>query len=367
MAEFHRVMPGPLETYAHGVIVAMGASEEIATETAHHLVRSNLSGHDSHGILRLPQYVAQADAGLLIPSAVPTAIGGIGATLLLDAGFGFGQYSTAFALDRAFALARQHGVSAVAVRHSTHIGRLGEYTERAGITGMIAIVTIGTAGPQSGRVVPFGGTEPFFGTNPWSYGVPVAGHEPMVYDAATSVVAEGKVRFAQSKGVPMPSESILDADGNPTTDPNKFYAGGALLPVGGAVAGHKGYGLAMSSALVAALAIIDDATPSNADTTLRPAGPRPRGKVAGVFLIAIDPAAFGDAAHYQAMTAETVEAVMQVPPAVGVREVLVPGIPEVRSRATRERDGILLPDATWRDLIVLAERFGVAMPEGKAE
>ena len=150
-------------------------------------------------------------------------------------------------------------------------------------------------------------------------------------------------------------------------DPNKFYAGGALLPVGGAVAGHKGYGLAMSSALVAALAIIDDATPSNADTTLRPAGPRPRGKVAGVFLIAIDPAAFGDAAHYQAMTAETVEAVMQVPPAVGVREVLVPGIPEVRSRATRERDGILLPDATWRDLIVLAERFGVAMPEGKAE
>ncbi len=366
MADFHRAMPEPLETFIHAAIVAMGASEAIATETARHLVRSNLSGHDSHGVLRLPQYLAQMDAGLLHPAAVPRPIGGIGATALLDAGYGFGQYSTAFALDQAFALARQHGVAAVAVRHSTHIGRLGEYTERAGKAGMIAIVTIGTAGPQNGRVVPFGGAEQFFGTNPWSFGVPATGHEPMVYDAATSVIAEGKARFAQSKGVPLPEGCIVDAHGNPTTDPNAFYAGGALLPVGGAVAGHKGYGLAMASALVAGLAIIDDATPSNADTTLKPVGPRPRGKVAGVFLIAIDPAAFGDAAHYAAMTAETVEAVKDVPPAAGVREVLVPGEPEVRSRATREREGILLPDATWRDLIAIADRFGIPAPEGEA-
>src|SRR4051794_21288549 len=189
-----------LQAWVHAVCRAMGADEEIATEVASHLVKANLSGHDSHGVLRLPAYVEQASRGGLVPGAKPTVVRELGGVALMDAHFGFGQYSTLVALNWAMERAKTTGIAAVAVRHATHIGRLGEYTERASAAGMIAIVTIGTAAPGSGGVVPFNGAERFLGTNPWSFGVPTNNDVNMVYDAATSVVAEGKLRVARSKG-----------------------------------------------------------------------------------------------------------------------------------------------------------------------
>ncbi|HVI86162.1 MAG TPA: Ldh family oxidoreductase, partial [bacterium] len=123
--------PGPLQAFAAAVIRAIGADDEIAAEVGRHLIRANLSGHDSHGIIRIPQYVLHADRGDLRPGSRPhvareTAVGG-----LVDANYGFGHFSTAFALEWAMRRAREHGLAAAAVRHSTHIGRLGEYTERA--------------------------------------------------------------------------------------------------------------------------------------------------------------------------------------------------------------------------------------------
>mgnify|MGYP001292098766 CR=1 FL=1 len=364
MTEMHLCPSDQLRAYVRQVALAVGADDDIADELANHLVKANLSGHDSHGVLRLPQYVSQADKGGLVPNARPTVVREMGGTAVMDAHFGFGQYSTAVALDWAMERAKTHGIAAVASRHATHIGRLGEYTERASAAGMIAIVTIGTAAPGSGGVVPFGGARRFLGTNPWSFGVPADGGTNMVYDAATSTVAEGKLRVARSKNAALAPGLIVDRDGNPSTNAEDFYNGGALLPVGGDVAGHKGYGLAMASALIAGLAMVDDDTPVMPVPSAHPATGFERGALGGVFVIAMDPAAFGDSKEYRRLTGETLAAVKETPPAPGKDEVLVPGEPEIRSRAARECDGIPIPDAIWQDLSGVAARFGIAMPDG---
>jgi uncharacterized oxidoreductase len=314
----------------------------------------------------LPQYVSQADKGGLVPNARPEVIREVPGAAVMDAHFGFGQYSTAVALDWAMERARAQGIAAVASRHATHIGRLGEYTERASAAGMIAIVTIGTASPGSGGVVPFGGARRFLGTNPWSIGVPADGGTNMVYDAATSTVAEGKLRVARSKRATLAPGLIVDKDGNPSTDPEDFYNGGALLPVGGEVAGHKGYGLSMASVLIAGLAMVDDDTPRMPVPSAGTGDAHQRGALGGVFVIAMDPAAFGDSAEYRRLTGETLAAAKETPPAPGRDEVLVPGEPEIRSRAAREREGIPIPDPIWQDLAALGSRFGIPLPETTA-
>ena len=363
MAEMHLCPPGPLRDYVRQLASAMGADADIADELANHLIKANLSGHDSHGVLRLPAYVGQADRGGLVPNARTTVVREMGGVALMDAHFGFGQYSTVVALEWAMERARTTGIAAVALRHATHIGRLGEYTERASAAGMIGIVTIGTAAPGSGGVVPFGGGRRFLGTNPWSFGVPTTHETQMVYDAATSVVAEGKLRVARSKHASLAPGLIVDKDGNASTDPEDFYNGGALLPVGGDVAGHKGYGLSMASALIAGLSMVNDDAPRMPVPSASPNAAEQRGALGGVFLIAMDPAAFGDGEEYRKLTGETLTAIKETPPAPGKTEVLYPGEPEARSRAERNHDGIPIPDPIWQDLTSLAARFKIAMPD----
>ncbi len=353
---------GALRGFVESVCSGMGAAAEVAEEVARHLVRANLSGHDSHGVIRLPQYVAQADSGVLVPSARPTVLHESGAVALIDAGRGFGHFSTRFALDWAMIRARQQGIAAAGVRHSSHIGRLGEYTERAGEAGLISIVTVGAAGPGVGGMILFGGRQRFFGANPWSIGVPAAGRPPMVFDGSTSTVAEGKVRVARARGVPLPPGCIVDRDGQPTTDPEDFYAGGALVPLGGEVAGHKGYGLAMASALISGLAMIDDPDYTLIGASVLQDVGDSRGQIAGVFVAVVDPTAFGDAASYVGMAGETLAAAKRIEPGPGRTEVLVPGEPEVRTREARQREGIALPAATWMELGGVAQRFGLALP-----
>ena len=128
------------------------------------------------------------------------------------------------------------------------------------------------------------------------------------------------------------------------------------------VAGHKGYGLAMASALISGLAMIGDDNPTLIGASVVQDVPDGRGIVAGVFLAVIDPAAFGERDTYEMLTGEHLAAAKRVPPADGIAEILVPGEPEVRTRAARERDGIALPEATWHDLAVVAERFNVPLP-----
>jgi LDH2 family malate/lactate/ureidoglycolate dehydrogenase len=350
---------GALREFSAGVAEAMGAPAGVAAEVARHLARANLSGHDSHGVLRWSQYVRELDQGDLDPGALPTLLRESAVTALFDARRGFGQHSTMQAAHWAAAHAREHGIAAAAVRHSMHIGMLGEYTERLAGEGLVGIVTVGVAGAGSGAVAPFGGAARFLGTNPWSMAVPAAGRPPLVYDGATSTVAEGKVRLARARGAELAPGLVRDPDGRPTTDPEQLYAGGSLTVLGGDVAGHKGHGLSLASALVGGLAMIADGDPTPAGCMRRPDAWGTR--VAGVFLVAIDPAAFGDAHAYLELAAGVLDDLGEVPPAPGVERVLVPGDPERISRERRAREGIPVPAATWAELQAIGERFGVPL------
>jgi len=355
--------PDPLREFVGTVARHMGADPDVASELARHLIGSNLAGHDSHGVIRVPQYVADTDQGHIVPSARPVVARESAVAALVDARRGFGQHSTMFALEWAMPRARQHGVAMVAVRHSTHIGRLGEYAERTAAEGLIGIVTVGAIGPGIGGVVPFGGRARFLGTNPWALSVPGRARH-LIFDAATSTLAEGKVRVARAAGKPLPPDAILDSAGRPSRDAEAFYAGGALLPLGGALAGHKGYGLGLASALLGALGMIGDGEPTLVGAA-PPETADARGRIAGVFLEVVDPAAFGDPARYADLVDEALNSAKRQPPADGVAEVLVPGEPEERARARRTREGIPLPAATWAELGKVATRFGVALPPSR--
>ncbi|MBO0683848.1 MAG: Ldh family oxidoreductase [Candidatus Dormibacteraeota bacterium] len=343
-----RCRAGELESFARAVLTAMGADREVGEEVARHLVRANLSGHDSHGVLRLSRYVRQMDAGSLVPAARPELVHERGPVAVFDVRRSFGHYATARALEWAMERARTGGLAAAALREPTHIGRLGEYTERAAEAGLVGLVTFGTAGEGVGIVLPHGGAAPALSTNPWSIGVPGAGGRAVVFDAATTVVAEGKVQVAKDAGRQLPAGSIVAGDGSPSRDPGDFYAGGALLPLGGEVAGHKGYGLALTAALLGGLAM------SGASSTAPPAS--------GVLVLVIDPAWFGDGDAYASLVADTVRAVKRTPPAGGVEEVLVAGEPERRNRELRGREGVELAEGTWEGLREVGERFQVPMP-----
>src|SRR5262249_13170790 len=173
--------------FAAGVGRRLGAAGGIAREVSRHMVRSNLSGHDSHGVILLPAYVGQADRGELDPGARPVLMRETDVAALIDARRGFGHFSTMHAMEWVIARAPRQGVAVAAVRHSSHIGRLGEYTERAAEAGLIGIVTVGAGGAGIGAMLLHGSSQRFFGTNPWSISVPgVTG--AMVYDGATSVM-----------------------------------------------------------------------------------------------------------------------------------------------------------------------------------
>jgi LDH2 family malate/lactate/ureidoglycolate dehydrogenase len=193
-------------------------------------------------------------------------------------------------------------------------------------------------------------------------GIPAKDRDPMVFDGSTSVVAEGKVRLARAKGAELPPGCIVDANGGPSQTPDDFYAGGALLPLGGEVAGHKGYGLALASALIGGLGMVGDPTPTLAGASVSQATSDAIGRIAGVFVAIVDPAAFGETELYSTMVADTLAAAKRVAPAAGRTEVLIPGEIEARTRVQRERDGIVLPEATWNDLAKAADRFSMKMP-----
>lgn len=356
MADTYVIEADALERMTAGIIAGMGAPPDIVTEVSRHLVRSNLSGHDSHGVLRIPAYVQMMDSDDLRPAERAVVGSRRGVTAIVDARRGFGHHAAAVAMRWCLEVAPELGVAAAAVRHSTHIGRLGEYTEMAAEAGLIGIVTIGMAGLGVGLAAPFRGRQRFMSTNPWSIGIPAADGRHFVFDAATTALAEGKVRVALAGQARLPEGALLDPEGQPTIDPAQLYQGGSLLAFGGAVAGHKGYGLSLASALIGSLAIIDDPEPTTAGASRRAA--EPGHWVAGVFVIAIDPSFFGPLDSFRAQTQMVLDLARKAPPAAEA-PVLVAGDPERQSRITRLASGIPIAGPTWRELVEVAARFGV--------
>lgn len=368
--------PEALEPFARDLFVALGTPHAHAAEVARHLVHSNLAGHDSHGVMRIPQYAEMIRQKVVNPAGNPHVHSEMGATVVVDGECTFGQVTAAYALEVATSRLKGLGAVVVAMRNANHLGRIGDYVDTAGRNGHVAIVTVGAAGPGVGGASPFGGAGAFLSTNPWAIGIPSSapargpeglGHEnrpgegdPVLVDFATTVIPEGKVRVARDSNKPVPEGCILDANGVPTTRAQDFYDGGMLLPLGGATAGHKGYGLAFASALLGALGSIGQSEP-NLVGALPPAGGFDE-CAAGAVLILIDPGAFGDPDAYRQNVTRVSRAARRVRPAPGTEAVLIPGDPESRAAKARNANGISLPRTTWDSLAEIASATGVAMP-----
>jgi LDH2 family malate/lactate/ureidoglycolate dehydrogenase len=189
---------------------------------------------------------------------------------------------------------------------------------------------------------PYGGAAPALGTNPVAFSIPNPGGDPVTLDFATSAIAAGKIKAAKARGDKLPPDSLLDCLGRPTVEPQAFFEGGFLLPFGG----HKGYALAVIAELLGGPLTGADAYPGVASRS-------------GIFIFAVEADLFRPAGDYAASLARTLGRIKAVPPQAGFEEVLVPGEPEARSRARREREGIDIPIATWRAVCDTARQVGI--------
>lgn len=309
---FVTLEPEAAQLLAHRALVAGGASEATAACVAFQVVEAELAGHPSHGLRLIPGYCERAGADGCRLDAEPEVIEQPRGLSLVDAHGGLGYRALELAVDAAAATARDSGLGACGVIRCGHAGRAGGWVERGVEQGMVTIVLLGGSDPPF--VLAAGpGAVASLHTNPIAIGVPADG-PPLVLDMATSLVAEGKVGIARSRGTGLPEGAILDAGGTPTNDPDAFYDGGALLPA----AGHKGFGL---SAMIEVLSVLV----TGADATgLRPAE--------GALVICLDAGGFRPAADVR----EAVEALRERLHDSGLeRQVLAPGEPEAASRASR--------------------------------
>lgn len=339
--------PDALREVGRRVFAAIGSPEAVARRVGDALVDANLVGHDSHGVIRIPQYVAAIRDGEVLPAAETTLLRNGPTSALVDGGWGFGQVTAERAMTLAVEKARQYGLAAVGAVRCNHIGRLGEYGEMAARAGMIGFITAGGFGGRGGRAAPFGGREGILGTNPLAFGFPVNGAAAMLVDFATTAVAAGKIQVARAKGTPLPPGAILDKDGNPTTDAEDFYAGGVMLPFGG----HKGYALALVVELLGRVLTGADSYAEDGR------GGAVYGR-SGALALAIDPGIFGEPAAFEERVDRTLDRVRRVPPVPGVDAVLVPGDPERQTRQQREREGIYVEDATVAAIRTTAREVG---------
>lgn len=334
------------------IFVAAGARRDEAQAVAASLVNSNLVGHDSHGVIRIPQYLEAVESGRTRIGAPVEVLEQTPASASLDGHWGFGQPAAYRAAEIGLAKARQCGVAAVTVRRANHMGRMGEYVEALARQGAIGLLFCNIHGAGS-CTVPWGGREPRLGTNPVSAGIPRPPDGALVLDMATSAVAEGKVRVQRNRGEPTPPGWILDSDGAPTTDPAEFYHPdhrGSLLPFGGR-AGHKAYGLGVVVDLLAGAL-------SGAGTT------NGQGRRFGnaIFLLVVDVAQFVPLEEFGAAIDEFEAFVKSSAPAPGYDEILMPGDPEARWAGMRASTGICVDDETWAQIAACAERVGAHLP-----
>jgi hydroxycarboxylate dehydrogenase B len=324
---------------------AAGAAEYPSLATVGSLVTSSLMGHDSHGVIRIPEYLGFMADGTIVADA-PLAVERTGpTTAVVDCHHGFGPVGAERAIRQGIEIARGQGTACVITRRCNHVGRLGAWVQLAAEDGMLAVATCNS--PIGGHfVLPWGGRDGRLATNPIAYAVPT-GALPVVADFSTSVAPEGKIRFYRNEGKAVPDGWIVDADGTPTIDPGAFYGPprGGILPLG-AGAGHKGFALGLLVEIFgSALAGISSQDPNVSGN--------------GVCFVVVDPSAFCPLDRFRRLMDETVAYIKSSRPAPGFDEVLVPGELEFRTLKRRQNDGIPVDAATIEAMRAFGARLGV--------
>ena len=339
------IAPDRLQALATRIFAALDVPQDDAGWVAQLLVRANLRGHDSHGVIRVPQYVGSIRKGETHPRPAMRILAETPTTAILDGDLGLGQVVARRAAEVALDKAARLGLAAVGIRRSNHIGRLADYVEMAAERGFVGLIWANA--PTAHSVVPHGGLDRRLSTNPLAIAVPGPGGTVAIsVDMATSIVAEGKVRVKRNRKEPLPAGWAIDPAGRPVTDAEVFYGPprAGLLPTGA----HKGTALGLVVEVLGGILSGEGAI-----------GDRSGPVHNGTFLLLIEVARFLPLVDFTGQVTDLVQWVKSAAVAPGVAEVMVPGEPEARSEAHRRAHGIPIEAETWRQIEEIAAELGV--------
>ncbi len=343
-----------LEELVRDIFRKAGCSAAEAERMGKYLVIANLTGHDSHGVQRVPRYLQWLAEGDFVADRTVKVITDTPVLAVLDGQFGFGQTVAPQAVAIGIGKCKEMGLAVVALRNSGHVGRVGDWAEMAAAEGLISIHYVNAA--SSVLVAPFGGVDRRFSTAPYCVGIPRKGQNPLVLDFATSIVAEGKVLNASFGGKKIPADALIDPDGQTSGDPHVLY--GDYTPSGprsyrqgkGAIRAfgeHKGSGLALMCEILGGSLTGTGAAQEN------------RKWANGMLSFYLDPARIDPEGFFPADVTRYVAYVKSARPAAAGGEVLVPGEPEERMRAQRLKEGVPLPEDTWNAISAAAQKIGL--------
>src|SRR6201988_5143347 len=197
------------------------SSPEEARRIATYLTTANLTGHDSHGVIRVPVYIRWKKMGSVVPDQTVELVVDTRSLAVVDGKFGYGQTVAPQAVRIGIEKCKKAGLAAVALRNAGHIGRVGDWAEMAAAEGLVSIHFVHAAG--SVLVGPYGGGGRRLSTAPYCVGIPREGQRPVVLDFATSMVAEGKVLVASRGGKKLPKGALIDLDATLSEDPEGLY------------------------------------------------------------------------------------------------------------------------------------------------
>lgn len=346
-----------LREFAADIFTAAGTSREEGERVARYLVEANLTGHDSHGVVRVPRYVQWLQSGFIVAGVTPTIERETPITAVVDGKYGFGQTVAPVAVQLGIAKAKANGLAAIALKNSSHLGRVGDWGEMAAAEGLVALHFVNVHG--SLLVAPFGGVDRRLSTAPFCVAVPLPDRAPVVLDFATSYVAEGKVLVASRGGKKIPPDALIRPDGTLSGDPEVLYGpldSGDRTPENGEGA-IRAFGLHKGSGLAFMCEILGGALTGNGTCGPREHG---RGRITnGMLSFYLRPDLIDEPASFVARTERYIEFFKSSRPAEPGGEVLIPGEMEARNRAERGAKGIPLPDDTWNSIVATAHAVGV--------
>jgi LDH2 family malate/lactate/ureidoglycolate dehydrogenase len=342
-----RVLRGLMES----LLRAAGCGPETASTVANVFLEADLRGVGLQGLDHMHTMIDNLRHGRINPDGKPRVVKEGAAYALVDGETGPGQVAGAFAVDLATRKATTAGCCAVGVTNSSDVFMLGYYVERIARAGCVGLAF--TDSPPLVR--PFGGIERVLGTNPLAIAVPTAGDHPILLDMATSAQSGSRVRQAAYHDEDLPEADGVGPDGRPSIKAREILEG-AIGPLGG----HKGFGLAFCVGLLAG-PLVGAATGKALSTWHQEGVAGPASK--GHFFVAIDPAAFGDAAMFRRAVSASIEEVKGSRKAPGVCEIHVPGERAFAARERSLREGVPIYDAVWKKTAGLAASLGVQMPD----
>ncbi len=333
------------------ILWAWGMPPAQAKQTAEILSYADLHGIDSHGMSMLPPYDAWRQEGRLNMAAAPKIVKQTPISALVDGGGGLGHVPAAFAMRLAVQKAAEKGIGVVVVRNTSHFGACGYYGLMAAEEGMIGMVATSASGV---RVPPTGGAAARLGTDPWCFAAPGEPDRPFLLDMATTTVAYGRVRNKVNEGLPTPAGWVLDAKGQPSTDPTDVSdRGGFLTSLGGTPenSSHKGYGLAMMVNILTA-GLAGESFPSDPGHA--------RGERVGLahFFMAMDPELFRESSEFESEVARFCDDMRTTPAIDPQRPVQVAGDPERAIAKRRRAEGVPVGAGLLTQIKALAEASG---------